>query len=55
MNIQRARIIADGDVMNTDCQTLSDAFDVLRASSEKPHLNRLADFARAKRLWALGD
>tara|TARA_R110000787_G_scaffold213115_2_gene322702 strand:+ start:3537 stop:3761 length:225 start_codon:yes stop_codon:yes gene_type:complete len=47
MTLSQARAIADGDVMKTNVQTLSDAFDVLRKSAT----NCTADFNRAKHLW----
>jgi len=55
MTLSQARKIADGDLTNTNCQLLSDAFDLLRASSERAHVNRIQDHIRAKRLWNVAD
>ena len=55
MTLSRARKIADGNLPSTNCQVLSDAFDVLVASTKRAHINRLADYARAQRLWNVAD
>jgi hypothetical protein len=54
MTLRQARVIADGDLMSTKWTVLSDAFDVLNASSKRAHLDRINDFTRAQRLWSLG-
>jgi len=55
MTLSKARKIADGDLANTNCQVLSDAFDVLRASAGRAHVNRIQDHIRATRLWNVAD